>query len=112
MKSLGNCYTMFHKDEHLSGNLKKAYKVTYKSLHPGDNKKVCHSLFQYLTQKLQQQLKVITQTPTMCQGFLDLWWTISDSKQRYNTNFRIGNAAVERDNKPLFLCAFADWLER
>ena len=30
-------------------------------------------------------------------GFLkliDLWWTISDSKQRYNTNFQIGDAAV------------------
>ena len=42
MKSLGNCYTLFHKDEHLPGNLKKAYKLTYKSLHPGNNKNVCH----------------------------------------------------------------------
>ena len=39
---------------------------------------------------------------------IKLWWTISNSKQRYNTNFRIGDAAVEGDNKPLFLRAFAD----
>ena len=50
----------------------------------------------------------------MRRGFLNsyLWWTISNSKQRYNTNFRIGDVAVEGDNKPLFLRAFADWLER
>ena len=41
VKSLGNYYTMFMTDENLLGNLKKAYKLTYKSLHPGDNK-VCH----------------------------------------------------------------------
>ena len=36
---------------------------------------------------------------------INLWWTISNSKQRYNTNFRIGDAAVEGDNKPLFFQA-------
>ena len=48
-------------------------------------------------------------------GFLkliNLWWTISNSKQKYNKNFRIGYAPVEVDNKPLFLQGFADWLER
>ena len=50
----------------------------------------------------------------MRRGFLNsyLWWTISNRRQRYNTNFRIGDVAVEGDNKPLFLRAFADWLER
>ena len=50
----------------------------------------------------------------MRRGFLNsyLWWTISNSKQRYNTNFQIGDVAVEGDNKALFLRAFADWLER
>ena len=48
-------------------------------------------------------------------GFLkliNLWWTISNSKQKYNKNFRIGYAPVEVDNKPLLLQGFADWLER
>ena len=43
---------------------------------------------------------------------INLWWTINNSKQRYNTNFRVRDAAIEGDNKPLFLRAFADWLER
>ena len=43
---------------------------------------------------------------------INLWQTISNSKQRYNTNFRIGDAAVEGDNTTLFLQAFANWLER
>ena len=43
---------------------------------------------------------------------INLWWTISNSKQRYNTNFRVRDAAIEGDNKPLLLRAFADWLER
>ena len=34
-------HDVYDKDENLPGNLKKAYKLTYKSLHPGDNK-VCH----------------------------------------------------------------------
>ena len=42
----------------------------------------------------------------------NLWWTTSNSKQRYNRKFRIGDVAVEVDNKPLFLRAFADCLER
>ena len=47
-------------------------------------------------------------------GFLNsnLWWTRRNSKQRYNTNFRNGDAAVQGDNKPLFLQAYADLLEK
>ena len=50
----------------------------------------------------------------MPRGFLNsnLPWTRRNSKQRYNTNFRNGDAAVQGDNKPLFLQAYADWLEK
>ena len=30
---------------------------------------------------------------------INLWWSVSNSKQRYNTNFRIGDAAVITNNK-------------
>ena len=43
---------------------------------------------------------------------MNFWWATSNSKQRYDTNFRIGNAAVEGDNKPLFLRTFQDWFKR
>ena len=41
----------------------------------------------------------------------NIWWTIKNSKQEFNTNFRIGNAAVKDDKKPLFFREFAKWLE-
>ena len=43
---------------------------------------------------------------------INLWWTISNNKQRHRTNFRTVDAAVEGDNKLLFLREFANWLER
>ena len=42
---------------------------------------------------------------------VNIWWTINNSKQEFNTNFRIGNATVKNDKKPLFLREFGNWLE-
>ena len=42
---------------------------------------------------------------------VDVWWTISNSKSRFNTSKRLGNAAVLNDKKPEFLRAFADWID-
>ena len=39
------------------------------------------------------------------------WWVISNSKQRYNSNNKLGNAAVSNDGKPELLRELADWLE-
>ena len=41
---------------------------------------------------------------------INTWWTISNSKARYNINNKLGNAAIEGDRKHEFLRAFADWL--
>ena len=43
--------------------------------------------------------------------FVNIWWAIENSKQEFNTNFQIGNAAVKDDKKPLFFREFANWLE-
>ena len=48
-------------------------------------------------------------------GFLKLfnsWWTIVNSKERFNSHNRLGNAAVADDGKPQFLRAFANWLDQ
>ena len=42
----------------------------------------------------------------------NLWFTMSNSKQRFNSHNRMGNAAVANDGKPEFLRAFADWLDQ
>ena len=41
---------------------------------------------------------------------LNVWWTVSNSKNRYNSNNKLGDAAIAGDGKPQFLRAFANWL--
>ena len=104
---------IYDKDGNLPGNLKKAGQLTYKSLHPGDNKvSLALSIFDATT---SAALESYCPNCYDASGFLkviNLWWTISNNRQPYNTNFRIGDAAVEGDNKHFFLRAFADWLEK
>ena len=50
---------------------------------------------------------------TDASGFLGLvhsWWIISNSKRRFNTRNKLGNAATKGDSKTSFFRAFADWL--
>ena len=35
---------------------------------------------------------------------------VSNSKQRFRNGYRLGDAAVEHDGKPIFLRKFAGWL--
>ena len=42
---------------------------------------------------------------------VNIWWTINNSKQEFNANFWIGNAAVKDDKKTSFLREFANRLE-
>lgn len=87
-----------------STNLKEAYKLTFKDLNPGEN-------------KLNTSLVLAVFHPTTsvaiesyfenCRDFSDLlkltnvWWTISNSKQKYKRNYYNGNVALTDDTKPL-----------
>ena len=42
---------------------------------------------------------------------VNIWWTISNSKSKFNTNNRIGNAAIPDDRKAQFFRAFAAWVK-
>ena len=41
---------------------------------------------------------------------INAWWVVSNSKTKFNSNNRLGNAAISGDNKPTFLRALADWI--
>ena len=104
---------VYDNDENLPGNLKKAFKLTYKSFHPGDNKQSVSLALSIFDATTSAAIESDYPDGHDASGFLKLinfWWTISNSKQRYNTNFWIADAAVEGDSKPLFLRAFANWL--
>ena len=108
-------HDVYDKVENLPGNLNKAYKLTHKSLHSGDNKQrmsLALSIFDATTSAAIEGYYPDRYDASRFLKLINLWWTISNSKQRCNTNFRIGDAAVEDDKKPLLLRAFADWLEK
>ena len=98
-------HDVYDKDENLPRNLKKAFKLTYKSLQPGDNKQSMSLALSIFDATTSAAIESYYPDRYDALGFLklrNLWLTINNSKKRYNTNFQIGDAAIEGDNKPLF----------
>ena len=95
--------------------MRKAPKLSYKSLHPGDNKQsvpLALAIFDPSTAVAITEYFPDREDASEFIKLINIWWTISNSKQRYNGNFRIGNEAVLGDKKPEFLRKFADWVEQ
>ena len=104
---------VFGEDEKVQENLKKANKLTYKVLHPGDNKQsvpLALAIFEPTTSTAIESYFPERNAAAQFLLLIDLWWTISNSKQQFNMNFYIGDAAKANDCKPTFLRKLADWL--
>ena len=106
-------HKIYDKDSNLNGNLRKAPKLTYRALHPGNNKQnvslalgifhettiaACKSYFP-LRRDMSEFLKLIS-----------TWWTIANSNTRYNAN-SLGNAIENDDGKLNFYEELAQWVE-
>ena len=107
-------HEVYDKGEKLAANMKKASKLSYKVMHPGDNKQSVPLALAIFDQSTSTAIENYCPNWLYASLFLNLvniWWTINNSKQEFNTNFRTGNAAVKDDKKPLFLREFANWLE-
>ena len=102
-------HDVYDKDQSLKANLRKAHKLTYKALHPGDKQSILLALavFDPTTSAALSSYFLENQDTAKFLNLIHIWWTISNSK--YNTNNRIGNAACINDRKPLFLRKLADW---
>ena len=101
-------------DQKLQGNLRKAPKLTYTALHPGNNKQNVNLALSVFHPSTYAALKSYLPERKDAAGFLKLintWWTIMNSKQRFNSNNKLGNAAIKGDKKPSFLRKLADWFE-
>ena len=108
-------HDVYEKDMNLQSNLRKAPKMSARVLHPGSNKQsvpLALAIFHETTSA------AITSYFPNCKDASDFlkvfntWWIITNSKSKFNTNNRIGNAAILGDNKPDFLKSLADWLEK
>ena len=83
-------------------------------MHPGDNKQSVPLALAIFGQSTSAAIESYYPNRLDASSFLKLvniWWRINNRKQEFNANFRIGNAAVKYDKKPLFLREFANWLE-
>ena len=102
------------KDAECQGNLRAAPKLSKTVLHPGNCKQsvpVPLAIFDPSTRAAI--LKYFPQVQDSA-DFINLfhtWWMVSNSKQRFRNGYRLGDAAVEHDVKPIFLRKFSEWLQ-
>ena len=98
----------------INTNLRKAPKVSYKTLHPGDNKQnvqLALNIFHESTSAAIASYFPENKSASAFLNLINIWWKIANAKLRYNSNFRLGDAAVPGDRKPQFLRKFADWIQ-
>ena len=111
-------WKLFHdvheQDELIPAHLRKAPKISNETLHPGNNKQnvsLALNVFDRTTSTAVIEYFPEKKDASEFLKLINTWWTISNSKAQKNTNWRLGDAAVKGDSKPLFLRQFADWVE-
>ena len=99
-------HTIYDKDEKLASNLKKAHKLTYTALHPGNNKQNVPLALAIFDESTIAATKSYLPERHDIAGFLTLiqkWWTVANSKQRFSPNV-LGNAIIRGMVKLISSC--------
>ena len=111
-------WALFHKvheeDKKLQANLRKAPKLTTQVLHPGNNKQNVALALSIFDEKTTAAIKSYYPERKDAADFLNLFhklFVVCNSKQRFNSHDRLGDAAVPGDQKPEFLRSVATWVE-
>ena len=107
-------YKVYEKDETLSGNFRKAHKLTYIAIHPGNNKQSVSLSLAIFDETTSAAIRSYFLERNDAASFLNLFYklfVICNSKQRYNEANRLVDAVVKGDNKPKFLLSLSDWVE-
>ena len=106
-------YDTYDKDKGLSSNLNKVPKLSYQALHSGNNKQSVPLALAVIHETTIAAARSCFPTQSALFGFLNLiniWWTISNSKQSYTPNI-LGNAIIFDANKTDLYRIFTDWTE-
>ena len=107
-------HDVYEKDEKLQSNWRKAPKISVKVIHPGNNKQslpLALAIFHETTSAAITSYFPERSCASNVLKLINAWWVVSNSKTEFNSNNRLGNAAILGDNKPTFLRALADWIE-
>ena len=110
--SWANLHNVHEMDQKLPANLRKAPDLTFRSLHPGDNKQSVPLALAIFAPTTIAAVKIHFPDRPDFAGFLELiskWWIIINSNSRYSSN-KLGNAFTHGDGKPDFLRALANYL--
>ena len=97
----------------MQANLRKAHKLSYKALRPGDNKQsvpLALAIFDPTTFAALESYFSDRMDAAAFLKLINLWWTMSNSNAKYNMNFHVGDAAVLNDGKPLFFRELSKWI--
>ena len=109
----GGIHKVYDIDARLKANLRKAPKLTYKALHPGNKKQSVPLALALIEDTTIAAVKSYFPNRKDMSSFLEIfnkWWLISNSKERYHVN-PVGNAVVSGDGKTAYFRALADWVE-
>ena len=109
----GDFHHLHSKDEQLQGNLRKAPKITYQSLHPGNRKQNVSLALSISDETTIASFKSCFPERKDISGFLTIFqnlWTVSNSKQQFSPN-KLSNAIICDDSKTTFLRQLANWIE-
>ena len=107
-------YDVYEKDEVLQSNLRKAYKLTYQAVHPGNNKQDVSLALAIFDETTSTAIKSYFPERLDAANFLSCFhslFVICNPKQRFNSSNHLGHAVVSGDDKTTFLSNLADWVE-
>ena len=91
-------HEVYDKDEKLPAYMKKASKLSYKAMHPGDNKQSVPLALAIFDQSILAAIESYYPNRLDASSFLKLvnnWWAINNSKQEFNTNFRLATQQLK-----------------
>ena len=112
--SWSDLHRLYDRDSQLQGNLRKAPKLSYRALHPGNKKQNVPLALSIFDETTIAAIKDYFPERKDMSSFLEIinaWWMIANSKQRFHPN-PLGNAVVDGDGKIEFFRKLADWIEK
>lgn len=102
------------RDQQNQANLRAAPKLTASVLHPGGCKQSVPVALAVFDPTTIAAIRQYIPDKEDAAGFLQListWWTISNSKSRFNPRHHLGDAATADDGKTKFLRELAEWVD-
>ena len=107
-------YNLYDKDVALQENVRKASKLTYSALHPGNNKQnvpLPLAIFDETTNAAFKSFFLVRKNVANFLTLINPWWTVVNVRAQFTLNV-LANVPVQVDGKADFLFFFANWLEK